>query len=149
MSTANTQGALVFERVTKQYGKVVAVNDVSFSIPQYLTASADASGRPFLYLGSDGTCGANTSQTLSGREFLLDVADPAAPVDVTPTATLPVTAMTPPLSDTSDASGRSPGAAPTVAAPRSPLAPTTIDLLKNLDVVANAVAGKFALTTPT
>lgn len=59
---------------------------------QYLTASADASGKPFLYLGSDATCGANTSQTLSGREFLLDVADPAVPVDVTPTATLPVTA---------------------------------------------------------
>ena len=59
---------------------------------QYLTASADASGKPFLYLGSDATCGSNSAQTLSGREFLLDVADPAAPVDVMPTATLPVTA---------------------------------------------------------
>jgi hypothetical protein len=58
---------------------------------QYLTVSADASGKPFLYVGSDATCGLNTGTTLSGREFLLDVSDPTAPIDVTPTATLPVT----------------------------------------------------------
>ncbi len=61
MSTANTQGALVFERVTKQYGKVVAVNDVSFSIPQ---------GTLVTLLGPSGCGKTSTLRLIAGLEHV-------------------------------------------------------------------------------
>ena len=61
MSTATTQGALVFERVTKQYGKVVAVNDVSFSIPQ---------GTLVTLLGPSGCGKTSTLRLIAGLEHV-------------------------------------------------------------------------------
>jgi hypothetical protein len=60
---------------------------------QYLTVSADASGKPFLYLGSDANCGATGGATIASREFLLDVSTPTAPADVTPSVTIGVSAL--------------------------------------------------------
>ena len=61
MSTATTQGALVFERVTKQYGRVVAVNDVSFSIPQ---------GTLVTLLGPSGCGKTSTLRLIAGLEHV-------------------------------------------------------------------------------
>jgi PKD repeat protein len=49
----------------------------------YLTFSRESDGTPFLYLGSDENCGNPIAQ----REYLLDVVNPAAPRDITPTHT--------------------------------------------------------------
>jgi hypothetical protein len=60
---------------------------------QYLTVSSDGSGKPFLYVGSDANCAGNSGATISAREYLLDVSNPAAPVNVTPTVTTGVEAL--------------------------------------------------------
>jgi PKD repeat protein len=59
---------------------------------QYLTVSFDGGGKPFLYLGSDASCALNGGATIAAREFLLDVSNPAAPVNISPSSTTPITA---------------------------------------------------------
>lgn len=61
MSTTTTQGALVFERVTKQYGSVAAVNDVSFTIPQ---------GTLVTLLGPSGCGKTSTLRLIAGLEHV-------------------------------------------------------------------------------
>lgn len=60
---------------------------------QYLTASSDAGGKPYLYLGSDGTCGSTSASVVPAREILLDVSNPAAPFDISPSTTTPISAL--------------------------------------------------------
>jgi PKD repeat protein len=53
---------------------------------EYLTFSRGTGGKPFLYLGGDVSCGGEDGQQ---REWLLDVSNPSAPVDVSPQKTIP------------------------------------------------------------
>ncbi|MEO8120359.1 MAG: ABC transporter ATP-binding protein [Rhodoferax sp.] len=61
MSPTTPQGALVFERVSKHYGQVVAVNDVSFSIPQ---------GTLVTLLGPSGCGKTSTLRLIAGLEHV-------------------------------------------------------------------------------
>ena len=54
-------GALVFDHVTKQYGKVTAVNDVSFSIPK---------GHLVTLLGPSGCGKTSTLRLIAGLEHV-------------------------------------------------------------------------------
>ena len=51
---------------------------------QYVSFSRDGGGRPHLYLGSD----AINNNAVVQREFLLDVSNPSAPFDISPTNTI-------------------------------------------------------------
>jgi iron(III) transport system ATP-binding protein len=59
MSTSTHQGALVFDHVSKQYGAVTAVNDVSFSIPK---------GTLVTLLGPSGCGKTSTLRLIAGLE---------------------------------------------------------------------------------
>lgn len=59
MSITNQEDALVFDHVTKQYGSVVAVNDVSFSIPK---------GTLVTLLGPSGCGKTSTLRLIAGLE---------------------------------------------------------------------------------
>lgn len=61
MSNTSQSGALVFDHVTKQYGKVTAVNDVSFSIPQ---------GNLVTLLGPSGCGKTSTLRLIAGLEHV-------------------------------------------------------------------------------
>ncbi len=61
MSVTSSSGALVFDHVTKQYGKVTAVNDVSFSIAQ---------GTLVTLLGPSGCGKTSTLRLIAGLEHV-------------------------------------------------------------------------------